>query len=94
MEKEILCETCKNLFRVKVSTSMTSWLGFRKKLFCIYTHERMDACECSFYNRTPLLTELKGVNKDGYQDIDRTYTPTERTMDTRIDCRIMQREAA
>lgn len=95
MEKEVLCETCKNLFKAEVYPPMITWLGFRRELFCIYTHRRVDAYECSFYNRAPkLLTELKGVDKNGYQDINRVHTPTERTMDTRIDCRTMQREAA
>ena len=67
--------------------------------YCIYTRDYEVYAECSFYNRNPLFVELVQekeleVDGNGYQDIDRTFTNTERTISTRIDCQDEQLEAA
>ena len=61
--------------------------------FCVYTREHEEPATCTFYNQRQelaIITEPpKKVDTDDYdyQDVDRTFTTSERATSVRLDCR-------
>ena len=64
--------------------------------FCVYTREYENPVECSFCNNASDITKLAEkenvtcFDDDGFQDVNRTFTTSERATSVRFDCSVEQ----